>query len=84
MSEYCNRCTEELFPPNHQPEIDVYARFKEIDEGFFLIGVLCEGCSLCAISNEGGELRVSFMGGDKEKLVEYSEENWKEQYEQFQ
>jgi len=58
MAEFCNNCAEEHdFPV----DIDVHKIFETIDEGYYRLGYLCEGCGLIGIAKTQGKLRVAYL-----------------------
>lgn len=73
MADFCTNCVKEWFEtddggPEIKPDINVLAEFKQLQPGEY-ITCLCEGCTLCAIGNFDGVLKVQYFG--KEGWVDY-------------
>ena len=59
MADFCNKCANNNGFP--EPEIDVKKKFDELKPGYWIGGMLCEGCGLRGIAKtEEGELQVAY------------------------
>lgn len=73
MSDFCNRCSNELWGEDFQPEIDVLKIAESLQPNSYM-PVLCEGCGMSAIGkNEKGEVMIAHVveEGHVDDLVEW-------------
>lgn len=59
MADFCTTCSLEMFGPKAEPDINVMVEFLDLNPGDQVSGFICEGCTLVAIANIDGQLRVA-------------------------
>lgn len=65
MADFCNRCSNELFDEECQPDIDVYEIAKNLTPGHFM-PVLCEGCVMLAVlKDEDESIKIGYAESDE-------------------
>lgn len=77
MADFCNKCSNEMFGPNAEPEIDVYKILVSLEPGYYT-NVICEGCTMLAIiKEEDGSVKLGYAGeNDGDDLVYETLEEW--------
>jgi hypothetical protein len=64
MADFCNKCSNEMFGEDSQPDIDVYEISKTLKPGYYQ-PVLCEGCVMVAVAkNDEGLIEIAREGQD--------------------
>ena len=79
MANFCTKCNDFLFGDKCTPDIDVVEEFKQLKPSYY-ITTLCEGCTLCAISNDNGKMKVMYLNDKEPENWEDYETSWKEHY----
>lgn len=81
MADWCTKCSEHMFPSHIGPDIDVEKEFNKLDDNMMQNGFLCEGCTLNAIANDNGVMKVAYLNTPGDYVVwEDYKESWKEHY----
>ena len=66
MSEFCNKCTKEMYGKDATPDINVYEISSRLSPGYFM-NVLCEGCEMVGIQkDERGDIYLLYPEMTKE------------------
>ena len=61
MSEFCNKCSNEMFGKDTKPDIDVRLLAHDLTPGHYF-NVLCEGCGMIAVAKEeDGLVKVVYL-----------------------
>lgn len=63
MADFCNKCSKIMFG-DVGPDIDVQKIFDDLEDGYMMDGLICEGCTLTAIAKDGGKLKVAYLNKD--------------------
>lgn len=58
MSDFCTKCSIEMFGRDRIPDIDVQKEFEALSDGHIVSGFICEGCGIIAIGKINGKLKV--------------------------
>ena len=79
MADFCTRCSEEMFGPEMQPDINVEQIAESLKPGYYQ-PVLCEGCAMLAVVKEDdGSIKLAFSKMDDTDEVRYETiEEWRE------
>jgi len=78
MADFCNVCSERLFGPEVEPDIDVEACIRELERGE-IYRVLCEGCAMVEIEKdlETGQITFFTTHDEDDKIIGWTYEQWK-------
>lgn len=80
MSDFCNRCADEMWGNELPPDIDVVADFDTLKKGEVIAGYLCEGCGLTNIMrDENDQMLVIRVSSNNDGTVAYSQ--WEPYYD---
>ena len=76
MADFCNKCSNEMFGPKVEPEIDVHKILVSLDPGYYT-NVICEGCAMVAIiKEEDGSVKLGYAGENEDEIVYGTLEEW--------
>ena len=76
MADFCNKCSNEMFGPKVEPEIDVHKIVESLEPGYYT-SVICEGCTMLAIvKEEDGSVRLAYRGENDDEMVYGTLEEW--------